>query len=356
MARTTPARNFDMATTTDVEAERNPHGGARPRCWLITDGKAGMDVQARGVADALGVEYEMKRVAPRGVWALAAPWGPVAPSERFGEPGTQFAPPWPDIAIATGRASIPYIRALKRRAKDAVFTVVLQDPKTGPGTADLIWVPEHDRRRGANVVTTVTAPHSFSAARFAELRSTVPPEIAALPSPRVAVILGGKNGVYTFTSADDERFEASLASLGALGASFMITPSRRSHQRLVRAADRATEGRPRILWDGNGPNPYPLFLAHADVLVVTADSVNMCGEACATGRPVYVFTPSGGSPKFTRFHAALAVAGATRPLPDTFALLESWTYPAVDSAAIIAREIKSRWRPARRLPQPPAAD
>ncbi len=30
-----------------------PLAGAR--CWLITDGKAGMDVQARGVADALGV-------------------------------------------------------------------------------------------------------------------------------------------------------------------------------------------------------------------------------------------------------------------------------------------------------------
>lgn len=324
-------------------AETSPGASRQPRrsAWLITDGKAGMDVQVRGVADALGFSYEMKTVAPRGVWAMAAPWGPVSPSERFGEPGTLFAPPWPDIAIATGRASIPYVRALKRRSNGTVFTVVLQDPKTGPGTADLIWVPEHDRRRGPNVITTLTAPHSFSRAAFEALRASVPPEIEALPSPRVAVILGGKNGVYTFTEACDARFEAALRSLGALGASFMVTPSRRTHQRLIKAVDRATDGRPRIIWDGKGPNPYARFLAHADVLVVTADSVNMCGEACATGRPVYVFAPSGGSPKFKRFHDSLAATGATRPLPVQFAAIDAWTYPPVDSAAIIANEIRT---------------
>ena len=314
-------------------------------CWIITDGKMGMDVQARGVADALGVAYEMKRVTPLGVFAMTAPWGPVAPSERFGQAGSTFAPPWPKLAIATGRASIPYMRALRRRAGAATYSVVLQDPKTGAGTADLIWVPAHDTRRGANVMTTLTAPHSFSPARLASLRSKVPAGIAALPGPRVAVILGGKNGVYSFTDADDDRFEQSLRSLGALGASFMITPSRRTHQRLIRAVDQATANGPRILWDGTGDNPYADFLAHADALIVTADSVNMCGEACATGKPVYVFTPSGGSAKFRRFHDGLAGAGATRPLPASFEKLDPWVYRAIDSAATIAAEIRARWRP-----------
>ena len=153
------------------------------RAWIITDGKAGMEVQARGVADALGVTYEMKTVAPRGVYRALAPWGPVAPAERMGEPGSAFGPPWPDIAIATGRASIPYVRRLRRLAGPATFTVVLQDPKTGPGTADLIWVPAHDRRRGTNVLTTLTSPHSFTGQRLADLRASPPPVIAALPAP-----------------------------------------------------------------------------------------------------------------------------------------------------------------------------
>jgi len=137
--------------------------------------------------------------------------------------------------------------------------------------------------------------------------------------------------------------EASLRSLGALGASFMVTPSRRTHLRLLRAAEQATRDRPRLIWDGAGENPYPRFLALADSLVVTADSVNMTGEACATGRPVYVFAPSDGSSKFRRFHEALREYGATRSLPERFAALESWTYRPLDSAKVIAAEVERRW-------------
>jgi len=79
------------------------------------------------------------------------------------------------------------------------------------------------------------------------------------------------------------------------------------------------------------------------LLVVTADSVNMVGEACATGRPVLVFTPSGGSKKFRRFHTALQERGATRPLPDVVDKLPEWTYEPLHSVDDIAREIERRW-------------
>jgi uncharacterized protein len=321
--------------------------------WLITDGKAGMNVQAKGIADALGAQSVFKEVAPKGLQKFAAPWGPVARDEKFGQPGTLFAPPWPALAIATGRQSIPYVRALKKAAGSATFTVVLQDPKSGKGTADFIWVPAHDKLRGPNVLATLTSPHSFSAERLASLRATVPPDIAKLPSPRVAVVLGGKNGVYKFTDACDDRLRGALQSLAALGASFMITPSRRTHPRLLRQVDAATKDAPRILWQGDGDNPYPQFLAHADMLVVTADSVNMTGEACATGKPVYVFLPSGGSPKFQRFHEALTSAGATRALPDRVPTLDGWTYAPIDDARLIAAEINGRYlRRLAMLPEP----
>ncbi len=312
--------------------------------WLITDGKMGMDVQVRGVADALGLDAVMKHVAPSGAYKFLAPYAPVAPREKFGAASSPFAAPWPDVAIATGRLSIPYLRALKRRAGLATYTIVLQDPKTPAGTADLIWVPQHDKRRGVNVVTTLTAPHSFTPQRLAGLRAAVPPTIAALKSPRIAVILGGKNGIYKFTDACDDRLQASLASLAMLGASFMITPSRRTHKRLLEKVDAATANAPRILWTGDGANPYPDFLAHADALVVTADSVNMCGEAAATGKPVYVFQPSGGSPKFDRFHAALVAHGSVRPLPASIGQLDSWAYEPLDAARLIAAEVERRYQ------------
>lgn len=338
---TTREKDWMTLNSPAANAVRRPLAGLR--AWVITTGKAGMDVQAEGVAAALGLDYELKHVDPKGIWRFGAPWAPVAPAERFGQPGSRFAPPWPDVAISLGRGSVPYMRALRRRAGPHTFTLVMQDPKTGLGAADMIWVPDHDRLRGHNVFTTLTAPHSFTASRLAELRQTVPPAIAALPSPRVAVILGGKNAVYKFRDEDDARFAAALRSLGALGVGFLITPSRRTHQRLLDVVEAATRDFPRILWNGEGPNPYGDFLAHADLLVVTADSVNMCGEACATGRPVLVFTPSGGSAKFRRFHNALAARGATRPLPERLETIPDWSYEPLHSVDEIAREVERRW-------------
>ncbi len=328
-----------MTATRDIV--QRPLAGLK--AWLIADDKTGMQVLVKGVADALGLDWTMKPVAPSGIFKLTAPWGPTDRRDRFGAEGSAFAPPWPDVAIATGRLSIPYIRALRRRAGLATYTIVLQDPKTSARTADLIWVPEHDRRRGANVITTLTAPHGFDTRRLAVLADTEPAWLAALPRPRIAVILGGKNGVYRFTEADDDRFEAALASLARLGASFLVTPSRRSHQRLIRAVERATADAPRFIWNGEGDNPYPAFLAHADCFVVTGDSVNMTGEPLITGRPVWVFEPSGGSAKFARFHESLRRYGATRSLPNSATSLETWTYTPLDAAATIAREIERRW-------------
>ncbi len=323
--------------------ERGPRPLAGRTAWLITDGKVGMEVQCLGVADALGVVQVPKRVRPGLPHRLLAPWGRPRPAVRFGEPGSDFAGPWPDVAIATGRQSIPYLRAVRAAAGERTLTVVLQDPRTGADTADLVWVPQHDRLRGPNVITTLTSPHSFSAERLDGLRRSVPPAIAALPQPRVAIVLGGPNSVYRFGHSSIERLARSLRALAGSGAGLMITPSRRTPAAVKAAVEEATRNAPRLLWDGEGANPYPDFLAHADALIVTADSVNMTGEACATGRPVYVFEPDGGSAKFSAFHDALRRYGATRALPETLAQLETWTYSPLDSARDIAREIERLW-------------
>jgi mitochondrial fission protein ELM1 len=177
----------------------------------------------------------------------------------------------------------------------------------------------------------------------------VPPQIAALPAPRVAVALGGPDGNYRYTPASVARLLSALGSLATLGAGLMITPSRRTPAEVAALVRDATASAPRLFWNGTGDNPYPHFLAHADALVAPADSVNMVGEACATGKPVYVFEPEGGSSKRARFHEALRRHGATRPLPERFATLETWTYAPLNSADAIAAEIARRWMKRRRL-------
>jgi mitochondrial fission protein ELM1 len=312
--------------------------------WVFSDGKAGHESQCLGVVEALHLKPEIKRVKPAGIAKWLAPWGPVARSEAFGMQGSRFAPPWPDLAFATGRTTIPYLRALRRRAGPATYTVILMDPRTGANSADLIWVPEHDRLTGANVIRTLTAPHRFSRARIADLRAEMPAAIAALPQPRVVCLIGGPNGDYNYSTDDENRLAQHLKEIAGRGAGLMITPSRRTPRGLLERIQKAIAGTPAIVWDGARENPYPDFLAHADQFVITADSVSMVCEAAAMGRPIYVFSPSGGSAKFSRFHEALAASGVTRKLPAPGAPLETWSYDPIYSAEIIADEIVRRWR------------
>jgi len=331
-----------QTTASAPEDAKRPLAGAK--AWIISDGKAGHEALCRGVAEALGVEIAWKRIAPSPLWQALAPWGPIAPGERFGAPGTLFAPPWPQIAFAAGRTTMPYIRALKKKAGLETFTVVMMDPRTGAGTADLFWVPEHDKRRGPNVIATLTAPHPLSPARLAELRNRPDAAIDALPAPRVAVLVGGPNERYRYPAPVIDRFARLVRSLAELGSGLMITASRRTPPELIAALAAAIADTKAILWTGDGPNPYPHFLAKADAFLVTADSVNMVGEAAATGRPIYVFSPDGGAAKFDAFHAALAAGGVTRPAPDRVTTLDHWTYPTLYAADTIAAEIAQRWQ------------
>jgi len=304
--------------------------------WILSDGKAGHLAMTTGVAAAMGLQERVIPVRPGWLWRRLAPRGPAPPDARalWTDAGTA----WPDLAFAAGRLTIPYLRALRRDAGDQTLTVAFMDPRV-PDAADLIWVPEHDARRGENVITTVTSPHGFSPERLALLRDEMPEAIAAMPAPRVTVLLGGPGAGFRFSKKVIARLVRGLKQMAELGASFMITPSRRTPPALLAAARGATANAPRIIWDGTWENPYPTFLACADAFVVTADSVNMTGEAAATGRPVYVFWPDNGRPKFHKFHAALEETGATRPLPDELAGLELWRYQPVVSAREIGAEI-----------------
>lgn len=49
--------------------------------WVISDGKIGDEVQCLGILEALGLNPQLRRIAPRKIFALAMPWGPIDPRE-----------------------------------------------------------------------------------------------------------------------------------------------------------------------------------------------------------------------------------------------------------------------------------
>lgn len=310
------------------------------RVWIISDGKMGDLIQCRGVADALGVAAEERLVAPTAPWVWLLPWGPLPPQDRPSRPGSPIGGALPRLAIASGRRTLAYLRALKRLGGTGILTVYLKDPRTRADYVDIIWVPAHDQRRGANVVVTLTSPHRYSPARLATDFAAVPDYLANLRRPMVGVLLGGDSRDFHYTDTDSERLARSLRGLAERGLGLAVTASRRTPAGLAAGIRAALAGVPHFWWDGSGENPYGYLLAHADYLLVTADSTNMVMEACVTGRPVYYFRATGGSAKIERMLSSLTAQGAIRPLPEAPHALESWSYEPLYAADVIAAAIR----------------
>lgn len=317
--------------------------GPRPawRCWVVTDGKIGMESQCVGLAEALGLVPEIKRLVTRAPWRWLTPalwpagFGAVDPA------GDRLTPPWPDLVIATGRQSVVPALAIKRASAGRTFLVQIQRPGVAPSRFDLVVTPAHDRLAGSNVIETRGAMHRISAARLAADAPAFAPGLAHLPRPLVAVLLGGPNKVYRWTDAVTARLGDGLVRLcEAHGCGLAVSASRRTEEAAFARLRARLDGLPAVFWrEGDGPNPYFGWLALADAIVATADSVNMVSEACSTGKPVFVMPLDGGSAKFRRFHDALAASGMTRPFTGR---LESWSYAPLDETARVAGEIAAR--------------
>lgn len=320
-------------TETEATSPAYPPLRANLSCWVLTNGMAGFEVQGIGIAEALGLKPEIKRVTPGKPWRWLAPWGPA-------EPRPDIAAPWPDLLIASGRQSIPYARMIRRKSGGRTFTVVLQDPRVAPSHFDFVWAPVHDRLEGPNVLSTVVSPHRLTRARLDAEAAKFANSVAHLPRPRVAVLLGGTNSVYRMGEEVAARIGAQLAGLTEHdGAGLMVTPSRRTGETQTRIIRDALAGRPALMWDGTGDNPYFGFLGLADAVIVTCDSVNMVGEAAFTGKPVHVIELEGRSAKFRRFLDAVYATGAARPFAGR---LESWEYEPLNATDEIARAIAAR--------------
>jgi uncharacterized protein len=312
-----------------------------PSCWVVTDGKAGMENQCLGLAAALGLSPVVKRIELRSPWKQLSPFLRCGLAYAVSNKGDSIASPWPDILIASGRASIPaslYAHRMSRRNEaKGTFTVQIQNPVIDPLWFDLVVVPRHDQLSGANVLSTRGSLHRVTPEKLASEAAKLLPQIAHLPLPRIAVLIGGSNAVYRFTPHEMKGLSEQLAALAGREGGLMITPSRRTGAENLAILQEALRGTPSFIWDGQGTNPYYGMLGLADAILVTCDSVNMASEACSTGKPVMVIDLPGGSDKFRRFHQAMRDDGMTRSFKGH---IEKWNYAPLDDMRLVVERVK----------------
>ena len=311
------------------------------RIWAVSDGRAGIEAQALGLAEAVARRRPAHIISKRIGWRFGTgrlPWRLIPPGARTGDP---IEPPFPDIWIAAGRATLPLSTRMLTWAQGRTFVVQTQDPRAPLDRFDLVVPPEHDGLSGPNVFPILGAPNRVTPERLAIELARFRDTLDGLPHPRVAVIVGGKSKAHDLPRARAAELADRIArSVNAAGGSVMVSFTRRTPAPAREIMTAMLSALPGVIWDGAGENPYFAYLAAADAILVTADSTNLATDAAATGRPLFVLPMQGHSAKLERFHAELVRRGIAAPFTGE---LTSAPYAPLAETDRAAREVLRRY-------------
>ncbi len=308
-----------------------------PTIWVLLDSAKGHQNQALGVADQLGWNYDTKKLVYT-LFVRTPNWMkfPAFGQEALGlhpKLGDALAPPWPELVIACGRKTAPVARYIKYKAgKDAnglpnCRIAQIMWPSAPVEPYDMIAVPTHDRlgekQAGLeNIQRVLGAPHRVTAKRLRQAKKDHADQLGTLNHPVVTLLIGGdtKRSSFKLLHARELIQTASLL-VSETGGKLLVSTSRRTPKKAVEVI------KEQLQWhagnhvfyhpDETKANPYYAFLAASDAIVVTGDTISMLSEACGTGKPVFVYSPSGyAPPKHERFQQALAKAGYVMPFAE----------------------------------------
>ena len=155
----------------------------------------------------------------------------------------------------------------------------------------VITTPQYRLPARDNVLQNSLTLHSVSAERLKVAAESWKPRFMQLPKPYTGVILGGNSGPYTLGPKAVESIARQANRMAEQrNGSLLFSTSARTPKTAIQVLKQAVSA-PHYLyqWQANdAANPYFGILALSDELIVTADSVSMLSEACATGKPVYM--------------------------------------------------------------------
>lgn len=270
----------------------------QPLVWLLLGHKAGDNNQVLALADRLGWPCEAKRIRYRDHELLANLLLRVTCAGIDRGASSPLEPPWPDLLITSGRRNEPVARWIRAQSGGRTRLVHIGRPWAAPALFDLvISTPQYDIGAYPNVLELPLPLHRLERPALRDAAAAWSARLAALPAPRIAVLLGGDSGAYVFTPAKARRLAALVDGLArSRGGSLLVTDSARTPAAAMDAFLGAIAA-PLHCHRWSGPredNPYLAYLGLADALVVTADSVSMVAEACFTGKPVCLFSLEDG--------------------------------------------------------------
>jgi len=267
-------------------------------CWVVSDGRRGIENQALGLAEAMSVKAELDisshHISRSGLLAMLP-----GPLQNLLGRKYKFPSSTPDLAIGCGRQAIAPLMDLKSKG---AFTVYVQDPRLDPVNFDVVIAPEHDQLSGENVLSIIGSPNRITPEKLETDKGLIKVKDGKV----AAFLIGGKSKNHDYDDAHIHQHSELFVSLLEDDWQIFLTASRRTTNKAMQYFSHFDNDFENFnFYDGRGPNPYFAYLYHAHMIFVTEDSTNMLTEACATGKPVFRLPMAGQPGKFQTLYDAL---------------------------------------------------
>ena len=302
---------------------------------LLTEGMHGMISQVEGLAKALDLEFIHEKIELNNFWKFIPP--SLTPVKKFifkNNIVKNF-----DIVISCGRKSVIPSIYLKKKYKNKIMNIHIQDPKVSLDNFDLIIAPEHDGLEGKNVLKSKGAIHYLRDNELEEnedyLKSRVNKERL------VTFIIGGPNKYYDYTNKSlDQIFLKIKENFISKGYQLIFIPSMRTPQNVIDKAQEYFDDN-QIIVTNVDKKAYLSSLKLADHIVVTCDCTSMISEAAMTGKPIYVaqIPTIKNNYRFKKFFELFRSLNIIRDLENS---VDQWSYKKLNETDKISGYIKDK--------------
>ena len=180
------------------------------------------------------------------------------------------------ILISCGKKSVKASIYLKRKFKDLIFNIHIQDPKIDHKFFDLIVCPEHDNLNFDNCISTLLAIHNIKFKKNIRNKNTI------------NFIIGGPNKYFKFQQQTQEKI---LNEIKFLSNEFKVNviPSRRTPRGLIEELSKIDNKNIVTFDDLFNPRKYGELLSMGNLQVVTWDSISMISEAISSEAGTFLF-------------------------------------------------------------------
>jgi len=297
------------------------------RCIVVSDRKRGHENQSLSLSKLLSSEEPLRllirkfspavdailRVAMRIFFPLILnekigrfilgiyfPEDSLKAIETNATSANELAEPWTIISAGVTTVYPAHILARLKGAKH----IHINAPQLFPiEKLTALIVPEHDIRAGVlkprkNVFSIPVALSLTDEEQEAEAMATLSARLAKTPAELkkgnyICLLVGGRSQRFDISSESLERVTEIVANFArSHRAKLLVTTSRRTPEQVEAALARIFKSQSEILETmilgrRDEFNPIPAFLALAEIVVITEDSVSMISEAILSGhRPI----------------------------------------------------------------------